>query len=282
VYEVTIETIQGRYLLRPSREVRDLILGVISRAQARYEAIGLPHIRTNVSANERWLALAAGGAVSVLGFDGRGPSLLSSLLGGFLIYRAATGNCPVYQALGVSTSDSTAENTAIAAGHGSRVDHAITVMKPVVEVYRFWRYFENLPTFMTHVEDVDTTTDGKSHWVARGPLGLRFEWDAEIVTDKPNEVIAWRSLEGSTVENAGAVYFERAAGGRGTVVRVELQYNPPGGAIGAAVAKLFGEEPRQQLYDDLRAFKQILEIGEVVMSDASIHPGMHPAQPPAR
>ena len=231
----------------------------------------LPHIRTNVSANERWLALAAGGAVSVLGFDGRGPSLLSSLLGGFLLYRAATGNCPVYQALGVSTSDSTAENTAVAAGHGSRVDHAITVMKPVAEVYRFWRDLENLPTFMAHVEDVDTTTDGKSHWVARGPLGLRFEWDAEIVTDKPNEVLAWRSLDGADVDTAGSVRFEELPHGRGTEVRVELKYDPPGGKVGTMLAKLFGQSPQAQIRADMRRFKELLEAGEIPSTEGQPH-----------
>jgi uncharacterized membrane protein len=231
----------------------------------------LPHIRTNVSANERWLALAAGGAVSVLGFDGRGPSLLSSLLGGFLLYRAASGNCPIYQALGVSTSDSTAENTAVAAGHGSRVEHAITVMKPVAEVYRFWRDLENLPCFMTHLDDVDTTTDGKSHWVARGPLGLRVEWDAEIVTDKPNEVIAWRSLDGADVDTAGSVHFKELPNGRGTEVRVELKYDPPGGQVGTALAKLLGKAPDQQIRADMRRFKQLLEAGEIPSTEGQPH-----------
>jgi len=223
----------------------------------------LPHIRTNVSSGERWLALGAGGALSVLGFDGRGPSLLSSLVGGYLLYRAATGNCLLYQALGVSTSDSTAENTAVAAGHGSRVDHAIAVMKPAAEVYRFWRDFENLPRFMAHLEDVDSTSDGKSHWVARGPLGLRVEWDAEIVTDKPNEVISWRSLDGSDVDTAGSVHFRELPDNRGTEVRVELKYDPPAGKVGTALAKLFGQSPGAQIRADLRRFKQLMEAGEI-------------------
>jgi uncharacterized membrane protein len=184
----------------------------------------------------------------------------------------------------------TAQQLSRNSGNGNRADgrrripavETVVVNRPVDEVYGFWRRFENLPSFMNHLQSVRMLDDRRSHWTAKAPAGMTVEWEAEILEDRPNELIAWRSLEGSTVENAGAVYFERAAGGRGTVVRVELQYNPPGGAIGAAVAKLFGEEPRQQLYDDLRAFKQILEIGEVVMSDASIHPGMHPAQPPAR
>jgi uncharacterized membrane protein len=231
----------------------------------------LPHIRTNVSSAERWVSLAAGGALSVLGFDGRGPSLLSSLLGGFLLYRAATGNCPGYQALGVSTSDSTKPKTAIAGGHGSRVDHAVTVMKPAAEVYRFWRDFENLPRFMTHLIDVDTTTDGKSHWVARGPLGMKVEWDAEIVTDTPGKVIGWRSLDGSDVDTAGSVRFEELPHGRGTEVRVELKYDPPAGKLGSAVAWLFGKSPEAQIRADLRRFKQILEAGELPSTEGQPH-----------
>jgi uncharacterized membrane protein len=223
----------------------------------------LPHIRTNVSSGERLLSLAAGGALSALGFDGRGPSLLSALAGGYLLYRAVTGNCPAYQALGVSTSDSTAPNTAVTAGHGTRVEHAVTVMRPAAEVYRFWRDFENLPRFMTHLIDVDTTTDGKSHWVARGPFGLQVEWDAEVIVDIPGEAIGWKSLDGSDVDTAGSVRFRELPGGRGTEVRVNLKYDPPLGKVGRAVAKLFGEAPEQQIREDMRRFKQILEAGEI-------------------
>src|SRR5438105_9845919 len=113
----------------------------------------LPQVRTNVSSNERWLSLAAGGAIAALGFPGRGRSLLSALVGAGLVYRAATGNCMLYLALGVSTADPTREEAAIAAGHGTKVEHAVTVAKPAAEVYRFWRDFENLPRFMTHLID---------------------------------------------------------------------------------------------------------------------------------
>ena len=219
----------------------------------------LPQIRTNVSSAERWVSFGLGGALAVLGFDCRGPSLLSTLAGGVLLYRAASGNCPLYQALGVSTSDSTNPNTAIAAGHGTRVEHAVTVMKPAAEVYRFWRDFENLPRFMTHLIDVDTTTDGRSHWVAKGPLGLKVEWDAEIIADIPAEVIGWKSLDGSDVDTAGSVRFRELPHGRGTEVRVNLKYDPPAGKVGRAVARLFGEAPEQQIREDLRRFKQIVE-----------------------
>lgn len=163
----------------------------------------------------------------------------------------------------------------------SKATKVITVNRTPEEVYRFWRDFGNLPTFMKHLESVQVSDDKRSHWKAKGPAGTTFEWDAEIVEDQPDALIAWRSLEGSEIDNSGSIQFQRASGGRGTVLRVDLRYSPPGGAIGANVAKLFGEEPGQQIDDDLRLFKQIMETGEVVKSDASIHSGMHPAQPAA-
>lgn len=231
----------------------------------------LPPARTNVSANERWLSLIAGGTVAGLCLADRIPRLLGTVLGTGLIYRAMTGNCFLYQALGVSTADSTAENTAVTAGHGTRVEHAVTVNKPASEVYAFWRDFENLPLFMTHLIDVDTTTDGRSHWIAKGPFGLKVEWDAEIVTDVPNRVIGWRSLDGSDVDTAGSVHFTELPSGRGTEVRVELKYDPPAGKLGAAVAKLVGMDPHAQIRADMRRFKQILEAGEIPTTDGQSH-----------
>lgn len=223
----------------------------------------LPQVRTNVSSNERWLSLAAGGTLAVLGLTGRTPTLPSVLVGAGLIYRGATGNCALYQALGVSTSDSTKPLTAIAGGHGTKVEHAILVNRPAAQVYRFWRDFENLPTFMTHLIDVNTSTDGTSHWVARGPLGITVEWEAEIVTDRPNEAIAWRSLDGADVDTAGSVHFTELPYGRGTEVRVSLKYDPPGGKLGTAVAKLIGQSPQAQIEADMRRFKQVMETGSV-------------------
>ncbi len=231
----------------------------------------LPHVRTNVSSTERWLSLTAGGALTALAASGRGPTLASALLGAGLLYRGATGNCAVYQALGVSTSDSTRPRTAIAAGHGTKVEHAITVTKPAAEVYRFWRDLENLPRFMTHLIDVDTTTDGRSHWIAKGPFGTRFEWDAEIVTDTPNSVIAWRSLDGADVDTAGSVHFSELPHGRGTEVRVSLKYDPPGGKLGTALATLVGRSPEAQIKADMRRFRQIMEAGEIPTTSGQPH-----------
>jgi uncharacterized membrane protein len=166
------------------------------------------------------------------------------------------------------------------------VTKAITVNKPAQEVFRFWRDFENFPRFMAHVESVRATSDTVSHWVAKGPAAKSVAWDAEIVEERPGSLISWRSLPGADVENSGSVRFVPAPGNRGTEIQVELRYSPPGGTIGATLAKLFGEEPATQLADDLRRCKQVLETGEVVVSEGSPrghafkqHLKQRPAQP---
>jgi uncharacterized membrane protein len=163
---------------------------------------------------------------------------------------------------------------------GIRVRKAITINRPVEEVYRFWRKLENLPRFMAHLESVRELDDRRSYWKAQAPLGLTVEWTAEIVEERPNELISWRSVDDSQVPNLGTVRFVRAPGDRGTEVHLDIRYDPPAGAVGATVAKLFGEEPSQQVVGDLRRLKQVLETGEVVHSDASIHRGLHSARPP--
>ena len=135
--------------------------------------------------------------------------------------------------------------------------------KPVEELYQFWRNFENLPRFMDHLESVTIIDEGRSHWVVKGPAGIRVEWDAEIHNEIPNELIAWRSLAGSEVDNAGSVHFMPTEIGD-TEVRVVLRYDPPAGKLGATVARLFGEEPSRQVAEDLRRLKQVVEAGEPV------------------
>jgi uncharacterized membrane protein len=159
----------------------------------------------------------------------------------------------------------------------------ITVNRPIEEVYTFWHDFRNLPRFMPYLESVETTGDGRSRWVAKAPLGRTIEWDAETMRDEPNREIAWRSLPGATVENAGSVRFTPAPGNRGTEVRVNITYSLPGGRAVATLARLFPENPDREVYDDLRAFKQVMEVGEVVLSEAVAGGSrikQHPAQPP--
>ena len=164
---------------------------------------------------------------------------------------------------------------------GKDVTQTVTINRSPEELYQYWHDFENLPRFMNHLEAVQMTGEKQSHWKAKAPAGQTVEWDAEVVEDSPNERIAWRSLPGADVDNAGEVRFKPAHGGRGTVVQVQMKYSPPGGAVGAGIAKLLGEEPEKQVWEDLHRFKQIMELGEIVRSDAALE-GMGSSQGPGR
>lgn len=162
----------------------------------------------------------------------------------------------------------------------SRIIRTTTVNRSLSDVYDFWRDFENLPRFMRNLESVRVTGNRRSTWRAKAPFGRAVEWEAEMVDDETNALIAWRSLPHSDIHNYGTVRFKEATGGRGTVIRVDIQYAPPGGSLTATAARLFMMDPGSQVEDDLRRFKQVIETGEVLYSDASIHEGMHPGQPP--
>jgi uncharacterized membrane protein len=165
--------------------------------------------------------------------------------------------------LGVSTAEPRGRATTIPAGHGVKVEKGVTINRSQEDLFRLWRNFENLPRIMSHLESVRMTQPNRWHWVATGPLGTRFAWDAELYQERPNELIAWRSLPGSEVDTTGSVHFLPAAGGRGTEVKVVLKYDPPAGKLGAAVAGLFGQSPGENIKDDLRRFKALMETGEV-------------------
>jgi len=204
---------------------------------------------------QRWLSVVTGTALAAFGLKRRSlGGLALAGLGGALVWR------------GLSTDGSTDDDhVSVPYGRGIRVEQAVTINAPPGELYNFWRNFENLPLFMDHLESVDVEDALRSHWVAKGPAGLMAEWDAEIINEIPNELIGWRSVDGSNVQNAGSVHFT-PAGNRGTEVKVVLRYDPPGGALGAAVARLFGEDPSQQVGEDLHRLKQILEGDEAVTS----------------
>jgi uncharacterized membrane protein len=145
-----------------------------------------------------------------------------------------------------------------------KVEHSVTILQPVDVLYRFWRDFENLPRIMDHLESVTVTSPERSHWRAKAPAGTSVEWDAVVHNEVENELIAWKSAEGADVKHAGSVHFTPASGGRGTEVRVVLEYEPPAGKLGVAVAKLLGEDPDTQVREDLRRFKRVMESGEVL------------------
>jgi len=184
-------------------------------------------------------------------------------------------------ALDVYAANQMTQNTQHLPGHvqrdGSvRVERTLAVNSSPEECYRMWHDFEQLPRFMEHLQSVKVTGDRRSHWVAKGPANSRVEWDAETTDDRPNELLAWRSVEGSQVENAGEVRFIRDQAGRGTMLKVTMQYKPPGGALGATVARLFGEEPQLQVLEDLRRFKRLVETGELPTTEGQPH-GQRPA-----
>ena len=161
-----------------------------------------------------------------------------------------------------SLQDTVVEATGI--NQRLRVEKTVTIQnKSAEQLYNFWRNFENLPTFMHHLKSVNTINATRSHWIAKTLLGTTIEWDAQVVTDLKSTLISWISVEGSEIDNSGFVRFKAAPEGRGTEVKVVLEYNPPGGALSATIAKLFGEEPEQQLSSDLRRFKMLMETGEI-------------------
>lgn len=224
---------------------------------------------TNVSHPERWASVIAGAAIAAYGITRRSlGGAITAAIGGALVMRGTTGFCPLYRALGLSMNcdenaeESDGRNVSVPYGRGIRVERSVTVDSTPGELYAFWRDFANLPRFMSHLEAVRVYDAKRSHWIAKAPFGRSVEWDAEIINEIPNELIGWRSVEGSDVDNAGSVHFTPATAGRGTEVKVVLRYDPPAGVLGAAVAKLFGEEPSRQVQEDLRAFKQIIEAGE--------------------
>lgn len=219
----------------------------------------------NVGDAERWVSTIGGGALAVYGLTrGTLGGLALAALGGALVYRGATGHCQLYACLGVSTlGERHGPQASVRAGHGVRVEKTITVARPPEELYRLWRNLENLPRFMRHLKSVQRLNHLHSRWVVCGPLGLGLAWDAEVITENEPEVIGWRSLPGSAVETAGSVHFNYAPDGHGTEVRVVLKYDPPGGRWGMFLARLIGENPEQEIEEDLHHFKQLVEAGKL-------------------
>jgi uncharacterized membrane protein len=214
----------------------------------------------NVGGQERTASALAGAALALYGVSRASwGGLALALVGGSLLYRGWTGQCSLYRALGINTA--VGEGRETVGNLGIKVDKAVLVNAPPEQVFRFWRDVENLPRFMSRLESVKKIDAKRSHWVVKGPAGKSVQWDAEIFNEVPNELIAWRSINNADVEHAGSVRFERAENGRGTIVRVSLQYDPPGGVVGHAFAALWGEDAGQQIETDLVSLKRAIESG---------------------
>ena len=182
-----------------------------------------------------------------------------ALLGGGLIYRGVTGHSFIYRGLRINTSNRKGRAASVKHGGGIRIERSVVINISPEELYRFWRRFENLPRFMDHLESVTVLTPNRSHWVAKAPAGMKVEWDAEVINDVPGEVIGWRSLANAQVANAGSVRFRPVLGGQSAEVTVTLEYVPPAGPLGVAVARIFGADPAQQVEEELQRFKQLMQ-----------------------
>jgi len=216
--------------------------------------------KPNISSTEKLVSTVAGTALALAGYKRSNRMLRLAGLG--LIARGVSGFCPVSHAMGRNTASSDTRQ-ALGGSRGVRVLASTTIYRPAQEIYSYWREFEHLPKFMTHLEEVRELDGTRSKWTATGPLGLPVSWEAEIINDIPSELISWRSVGDADVVSAGSVRFKPAAGDHGTEVRVKLQYDPPAGRAGATVAWLLGEDPQTHIEQDLRRFKQLLETGEI-------------------
>ncbi|HEY2019110.1 MAG TPA: SRPBCC family protein [Bryobacteraceae bacterium] len=224
------------------------------------QVISHPKHVINITQGERVASAFGGGLLAVAGLQKRSPAgILLALIGGDLLRRAITGHCYVYEAIGIRTAPKgQGASTSVPYELGVRVDESIFIDRPRAVVFRFWRDLTNLPRFMKHIESVRVEGD-RSHWVVKAPGGRTVEWDAVIHNQIENQLIAWRSLPGADVDQAGSVWFHDGPGGRGTKVTVELQYNPIGGSVGALLASIWGAEPGQQIAEDLKSFKAFFE-----------------------
>lgn len=218
---------------------------------------------TNISEPERWASLIGGGALALYGISRASlGGMLLAASGAALAWRGVTAHDPIYQTFGINTA-----SLSQVQGRGQEIQISVTVDKPIADVYRFWHDFENLPRFMKHLQSVTTLGSGRSHWIANLVPARTVEWDAEVIEDRENELIAWRSLPDAAIQNSGSVRFIQAPGDRGTEVHVTIAYLPPAGSSGAVVAALLSALPAQQIKDDLRRFKEVMEAGEVATID---------------
>jgi uncharacterized membrane protein len=217
--------------------------------------------RVNVGLDERFISGLVGGAAMAYGLQkGRWPGYALAALGGLMMYRGLAGHCSMYQALGINTARQGRAQPVDFYERGIHVDESVFINVSPKTLFSYWRDFTNLPRIMSHLKSVTILDQNRSHWVVQGPLNTDIEWDASIIHEEPYELIAWRSLAGASVDNAGSVRFVRT-GDHGTTVRIEIEYIPLAGRFGAAIAKLFGQDPGRQIREDLERFKQTMEAG---------------------
>lgn len=238
-----------------------------THTEAGRAAEGRKEKQVNVGETERKASMVGGAALALSGLTTMAkkhylPGLAMMAAGSLFLYRGKTGHCGLYEATGIDT-----------AHHGEsglRIEKVLTINRPPNQVYDYWHNFENLPRFMQHLDSVQVTGERSSHWKAHGP-GMTIEWDAEVLEDVQGQRISWHSVGKADLPNQGTVEFREAPGDRGTEVRVTIDYYPPGGAAGRVAAKLAKGLTAQQLEEDLKRLKQILETGEVATAQMTLH-----------
>jgi uncharacterized membrane protein len=233
----------------------------LDREAFRSPPVGACCLGKNVGDTERVFSLAAGVGLGLVGLArGHVKGLALTALGAGLIWRGYTGHCQGYAMLGVNNAKRNPA-TSVPARQGVKLDKTIIVSRPAADLYRFWRRLENLPQVMRHLKNVRSIDSQHSRWVAEGALGKDLEWDAEIINEREDEMLAWASLPNGDVETAGSVHFRPLKNGHGTELTVSLKYNPPAGKMGAHLATLLGEGLEEKLNEDLATFKQVMETG---------------------
>ena len=241
-------------------------------------------VTRNVGETERWASMIGGALTALYGLRrGDGAGALLAVAGGALLARGAMGYCPVYDSLGMDSSDEHGRLRGVArvrgeprrpvqqhgrsavldASESERIVESVVIDRPAAELYAFWRDFTNLPKVMEYIDRVEILDDRRSHWRARSAGDAVVEWISEIVRDEPNEFISWKTVGDAPVRHAGSVHFRAAPGSRGTEVRVEIDYDPPGGKLYRLLGALTGRDPGRQVMEELRRFKHIAETGEV-------------------
>jgi uncharacterized membrane protein len=228
---------------------------------------------TNVAGRERWVSTLAGAAIAASLLKRRRSigEIALGLLGAQLVYRGLTGRCALYRLLGLSTAHKRQGwATTVPFGEGTRIVRSIWIDREPADLYRFWRNLENLPHFLSHVESVEVLDDQRSRWTVDAGVYGSVEWTAEIHNEIENERIAWRSLPGADVDHAGTVRFERGPDGRGTDLVVEMEFRPPLGKTGSAVAAVLGADPERKIEQDLERLKTLMEPDRVFPSGAPL------------
>jgi len=221
----------------------------------------------NVGREERWISMISGGVLVAYGLTrGSWSGMALAAAGGTLAFRGVTGHCPMYAAINANTAAGDSRES-----NGVHVEQAITIDRPAEDLYTFWRDFGNHALISDYLASITVTGETTSHWVAKGPANKPLEWDAEVINDVPNELIAWKTLPGADIAHAGTVRFKPGPVGRGTEVHITMQYYPPAGTLVAGVALRFHREPSIQTADMLKRLKRLMETGEIVKVDGQPH-----------